>query len=472
MSGSLQRGVALARPPRARRGPGLDDPPAGRAVPGHGLLHRDGRPVPGLRRPRPRRARRRGHESSRSGDKVRVEMRLDDDYDVPADAKAVVLAPSLVVATGTCSSHPVYNGGPKMKRRRRRAAGPHRHPGRARPGLRRARRAVGALGPNGANKNGALSDLVDVGAANLEGNGEALNRTLNGFSQAVPTLAEYRDDLFGSLDNLQTFTTALAASTRRSASSTTTWPRSASSSPASARTSRPAVGCSATALGDVAGFIRDNTTLLTRQREPTRRRHPGAGAAAGPRARCSTSRRPRWATCARLQPRLRHARHPRQRGGRARRRGRRLRRARQLGRVDLRPTCRARPTAPLRTTATEHLRPAAVRRTRTPTAGRRPQRQRASRTTRSCAGLWRGAAPAAAADSARRASPGAAMTRRCCGSLHSRRGSADAQRLRFRGATPSPSPAATTRQGLVRGDGRVHRRPRPGAAVRPSRSTT
>ena len=67
-----------------------------------------------------------------------------------------------------------------------------------------------ALGPNGANEDGALSDLVDVGAANLEGNGEALNRTLTGFSQAVQTLAENRDDLFGSVENLQTFTTALA----------------------------------------------------------------------------------------------------------------------------------------------------------------------------------------------------------------------------------------------------------------------
>ena len=67
-----------------------------------------------------------------------------------------------------------------------------------------------ALGPNGANADGALSDLVDVGAANLEGNGEALNRTLTGFSQAVETLATNRDDLFSSLDNLQAFTSALA----------------------------------------------------------------------------------------------------------------------------------------------------------------------------------------------------------------------------------------------------------------------
>ena len=143
------------------------------------------------------------------GDKVRVEMSIDDDYDVPADADAIVLAPSLV-SDRYVQFSPVYDGGPKMEDG-------------AEVPLERTAIPVEldavygaldelseALGPNGANKDGALSDLVDVGAANLEGNGEALNRTLTGFSQAVETLAENRDDLFGSLDNLQTFTSALA----------------------------------------------------------------------------------------------------------------------------------------------------------------------------------------------------------------------------------------------------------------------
>ena len=42
------------RGPGPARGAGLDDPPAGRPVPGHRLLHRDGRPLPGLGRPRAR----------------------------------------------------------------------------------------------------------------------------------------------------------------------------------------------------------------------------------------------------------------------------------------------------------------------------------------------------------------------------------------------------------------------------------
>lgn len=67
-----------------------------------------------------------------------------------------------------------------------------------------------ALGPKGANKHGALSDLLKVGAANLKGNGEAFNRALSQFSQAISTLAGSRGDLFGTVSNLQKFTTTLA----------------------------------------------------------------------------------------------------------------------------------------------------------------------------------------------------------------------------------------------------------------------
>src|SRR3954467_1582884 len=143
------------------------------------------------------------------GDRVRVDMLIDDGYDIPADADAVVLAPSLV-SDRYVQFAPVYDGGEKVK-------------GGAKVPVERPATPVeldqvygaldelsSALGPTGANKNGALSDLIDVGAANLDGNGAALNKTLTGFAQAVETLADNRDHLFASLDNLQTFTTVLA----------------------------------------------------------------------------------------------------------------------------------------------------------------------------------------------------------------------------------------------------------------------
>jgi phospholipid/cholesterol/gamma-HCH transport system substrate-binding protein len=73
-----------------------------------------------------------------------------------------------------------------------------------------------ALGPQGANssalsKNGPLSDLIDIGAANLDGNGQALGSTIGNLSKAVQTLANGRQDLFGTVKNLQVFSDALVA---------------------------------------------------------------------------------------------------------------------------------------------------------------------------------------------------------------------------------------------------------------------
>lgn len=67
-----------------------------------------------------------------------------------------------------------------------------------------------ALGPNGANKNGALANLVKISAENLKGNGTAFNRAFRDFSTAISTLAGSRGDLFGTVSSLQKFTTTLA----------------------------------------------------------------------------------------------------------------------------------------------------------------------------------------------------------------------------------------------------------------------
>jgi phospholipid/cholesterol/gamma-HCH transport system substrate-binding protein len=69
-----------------------------------------------------------------------------------------------------------------------------------------------ALGPNGANRNGALSDLVNVLAKNLKGTGTQLGQTVSDLSQATKTLADNREDLFGTVKNLQAFSDALVAS--------------------------------------------------------------------------------------------------------------------------------------------------------------------------------------------------------------------------------------------------------------------
>jgi len=67
-----------------------------------------------------------------------------------------------------------------------------------------------ALGPNGANEDGALADVLDTGAKNLDGQGQKLHDTNRDLSRALETLSGGRNDLFGTVKNLQAFTTMLA----------------------------------------------------------------------------------------------------------------------------------------------------------------------------------------------------------------------------------------------------------------------
>lgn len=73
-----------------------------------------------------------------------------------------------------------------------------------------------ALGPHGANQggkqSGPLSELLRVAAANLKGNGSAFGQSITRLSLAAQTLANSRDNLFGTVRNLQQFTDALHAS--------------------------------------------------------------------------------------------------------------------------------------------------------------------------------------------------------------------------------------------------------------------
>jgi virulence factor Mce-like protein len=196
------------------------------------------------------------------GDKVRVDMVIDDDYDIPADADAVVLAPSLV-SDRYVQFSPVYDGGAKMKDGAEVPLDRTATPVELDQVYGALDELSDALGPNGANKDGALSDLVDVGAANLEGNGEELNKTLTGFSQAVETLATNRDDLFGSLDNLQTFTTALATIDAQVSQFNDNMAAVSDLLANEREDLAAAVKLLSSALADVASFVKENAAQLS-----------------------------------------------------------------------------------------------------------------------------------------------------------------------------------------------------------------
>lgn len=141
---------------------------------------------------------------------VKVTLEVDKSTPIPADARAVIVAQSLVSGRFIQLS-PVYAGGAQLG------------DGAAIPMERTAvpmewddvKRQLGeltkAVGPDGADK-GSAARAIDVADANLEGNGPAINSSITEMSDVLTTLSSGRDDLFATIRNLQKLTDALSTS--------------------------------------------------------------------------------------------------------------------------------------------------------------------------------------------------------------------------------------------------------------------
>lgn len=141
----------------------------------------------------------------------RVRMSIDSSVDLPADARAVIIAPSLVSARFVQIA-PAYSGGPKLV------------DGAQIPLERTAvpvewdeikaelTKLSAALGPVGDDKQGSFGRFVDTAADNLDGNGQKFRDTLRELSATMTTLSDGRTDLFGTIRNLQKFVEVLSAS--------------------------------------------------------------------------------------------------------------------------------------------------------------------------------------------------------------------------------------------------------------------
>ncbi|MEU5694263.1 MCE family protein [Actinosynnema sp. NPDC020468] len=191
------------------------------------------------------------------GTQVRVTLSLDRAVKVPAGAQAVVVAPS-VVSDRYVQLSPAYSSGPTLG------------DGATIPRERTATpveldelyasldKLTTALGPNGANKNGALSDLLTSAAKNLDGNGRAIGDTIKQLGDATRTLSGSKDDLFGTIDNLSRFTGMLAANDGQ----VRDFNRQLADVAKFLADEKDDLGAAltelATALGAIQGFIKDN----------------------------------------------------------------------------------------------------------------------------------------------------------------------------------------------------------------------
>lgn len=205
-----------------------------------------------------------GHVTSikPEGTTVRVEMAYDAKYKLPADAKAVVVSPS-IVSDRYVQITPIYRGGASLPSTFDLPADRTAVPVELDQIYGALDQLNQDLGPNGANRNGALSDLLHVGAQNLQGNGQLLNNTLVDLSQAVSTLSTSRQDLFSTVDNLQEFTTTLANSDRTVRQFNSDLAEVAAELSGERQDLGTAIRELSVALGEVASFVKENKTNLT-----------------------------------------------------------------------------------------------------------------------------------------------------------------------------------------------------------------
>ncbi|PRX43918.1 virulence factor Mce-like protein [Prauserella shujinwangii] len=145
------------------------------------------------------------------GDQVRVEMTYDREVPVPANAKAVIVAPSLV-SDRYVQLAPAYTGGERLPDGAEIPLARTAVPLEIDDLSKSLSRVAEDLGPTGANADGSLSDVLRTLAKNFEGNGTQLNNTITKLSQAAGTLSGNSGDLFATVENLAQLSTTIAAS--------------------------------------------------------------------------------------------------------------------------------------------------------------------------------------------------------------------------------------------------------------------
>ncbi len=148
------------------------------------------------------------------GNQVRVELEYDRSVPVPADAKAIIVSPSLV-SDRYVQLAPAYKGGPQIDDGAVIGLDRTEVPLEVDELAASLSRVSQSLGPNGANKNGSLSDLLDTAAKNFDGNGQALHDTITKLGQAAGTLSGNKDDLFKTVENLGSFSQTLVNSDKQ-----------------------------------------------------------------------------------------------------------------------------------------------------------------------------------------------------------------------------------------------------------------
>ncbi|KRA28022.1 MULTISPECIES: MCE family protein [unclassified Nocardioides] len=144
------------------------------------------------------------------GTEVEVEISYDPEVKLPDDVHALVVPPS-IVGDRFVQLAPVWNRGDAVladdaQLDRTRTAVPLELD----DVYRGLNNLTGALGPKGANKDGALSRLIRASSTALDGNGRLVNTTIRDLASALSTLAAGQGDIQSTVTNADKLAATLA----------------------------------------------------------------------------------------------------------------------------------------------------------------------------------------------------------------------------------------------------------------------
>ncbi|GAB3765839.1 MCE family protein [Nocardioides ginsengisegetis] len=196
------------------------------------------------------------------GNSVRVEMQYDAAYKLPADAKAVIVTPTLV-ADRFVQLTPAWSEGDRLMADGADIALPDTGVPVELDRIYASLRDLSeALGPNGVNKDGTLNHVLEAGAKNLAGQGRLGNKMLRNLAAAATTFGQGSGDLFATVTQLAKFSQVLGNNDRL----VRAFIRDLAGVSGSLVTERVqlqrALSSVATAVGTVKGFVHDNRKAL------------------------------------------------------------------------------------------------------------------------------------------------------------------------------------------------------------------
>ena len=143
------------------------------------------------------------------GTETRIVMNIDHSVSVPADAKAIIVAQSLIAARYVQLTPPYEDAGPRMADGAEIPLDRTAVPVEWDEVKSELSRLAVALGPENGVSTGSVGRFIDSAANALDGNGDKLRQTIAQLSGAAKVLADGSGDIASTIKNLQVFVTAL-----------------------------------------------------------------------------------------------------------------------------------------------------------------------------------------------------------------------------------------------------------------------